>query len=125
MTETRFTIIFYVTDVARSCTFYTRLLGSEPVEASPNFAMYALKSGVTFGLWARGDVQPAITAPGTSGELALLVDDKATVESLHKRWRENKTVIAQTPTVMDFGYTFTALDPDGHRLRVFSLAPAA
>ncbi len=30
--------------------------------------------------------------------------------------------IAQPPTAMDFGLTFVALDPDGHRLRVF--APA-
>ena len=27
------------------------------------------------------------------------------------------------PTAMDFGFTFVALDPDGHRLRVF--APGA
>lgn len=31
----------------------------------------------------------------------------------------------QTPTTMDFGYTFTATDPDGHRLRVFSPAARA
>jgi predicted enzyme related to lactoylglutathione lyase len=31
--------------------------------------------------------------------------------------------VAQPPTRMDFGFTFLALDPDGHRLRVF--APAA
>jgi predicted enzyme related to lactoylglutathione lyase len=30
--------------------------------------------------------------------------------------------IVQPPTRMEFGYTCTALDPDGHRLRVF--APA-
>jgi catechol 2,3-dioxygenase-like lactoylglutathione lyase family enzyme len=29
----------------------------------------------------------------------------------------------QSPTELDFGRTFVALDPDGHRLRVF--APAA
>ena len=125
MTETPFTIIFYVTDVAKSCTFYTRLLGCEPVEASPNFAMYALKGGAMFGLWARGDVQPAIQAHGTSGELAFVVDDKAKVESLHQRWSEGKVAIVQPPMAMDFGYTFTALDPDGHRLRVFSLPPGA
>jgi hypothetical protein len=28
--------------------------------------------------------------------------------------------IAQAPTAMDFGPTFVALDPDGHRLRVFA-----
>jgi len=125
MTETPFTIIFYVTDVAKSCAFYTRLFECEPVEAAPNFAMYALKSGAMFGLWARSDVQPAIPAHGTSGELAFVVDNQAKVEWLHKRWSDEKTVIAQPPTAVDFGYTFTALDPDGHRLRVFSLPLAA
>jgi hypothetical protein len=28
-------------------------------------------------------------------------------------------MILQPPTEMDFGRTFTAADPDGHRLRVF------
>ena len=28
--------------------------------------------------------------------------------------------IIQEPTKMDFGFTFTAADPDGHRLRVFN-----
>jgi catechol 2,3-dioxygenase-like lactoylglutathione lyase family enzyme len=58
MTDMRLTLIFYVADVAKSCTFYTRILEREPVEASPNFAMYALKSGTMFGLWARHDVRP-------------------------------------------------------------------
>ena len=30
--------------------------------------------------------------------------------------------ILQPPTDMDFGRTFVALDPDGHRLRVFAAA---
>lgn len=36
--------------------------------------------------------------------------------------RERGLSIAQAPVAMDFGMTFVALDPDGHRLRVF--APA-
>ena len=28
--------------------------------------------------------------------------------------------VEASPTFMDFGYTFTAKDPDGHRLRVFA-----
>ena len=31
-------------------------------------------------------------------------------------------IVLQQPTAMDFGYTFTVQDPDGHRVRVF--APA-
>jgi len=30
--------------------------------------------------------------------------------------------VAQKPVDMDFGHTFVALDPDGHRLRVFAAA---
>ena len=48
MTDIPFTIIFYVNDVAASCTFYTRILERGPVESSPNFAMYELKSGGKF-----------------------------------------------------------------------------
>jgi hypothetical protein len=32
--------------------------------------------------------------------------------------------IIQEPVKMDFGFTFTAADPDGHRLRVFAPAQA-
>ena len=47
----------------------------------------------------------------------------AAVEAAHVRWSAQGAPIAQSPTRMDFGYTFVALDPDGHRLRAF--APAA
>jgi predicted lactoylglutathione lyase len=30
--------------------------------------------------------------------------------------------VLQKPTQMDFGYTFTVADPDGHRLRAFAAA---
>jgi predicted enzyme related to lactoylglutathione lyase len=35
------------------------------------------------------------------------------------RWQSFGARIAQPPTRMDFGFTGVALDPDGHRLRVF------
>jgi predicted enzyme related to lactoylglutathione lyase len=74
------------------------------------------------GLWAAHDVQPPATAVGGS-ELAFAVDGVDTVQAMHAAWRAQGLVIAQSPTTMDFGYTFVALDPDGHRLRVF--APGA
>ena len=40
--------------------------------------------------------------------------------SLRTLYRDIATL--QAPTRMDFGLTFTASDPDGHRLRVFSPA---
>ena len=47
---------------------------------------------------------------------------RADVDAQHVDWRKRGLPIAQAPTTMDFGRTFVALDPDGHRLRVF--APA-
>ena len=41
----------------------------------------------------------------------------------HATWVAKGLAVIQTPTDMDFGHTFVALDPDGHRLRVF--APSA
>jgi catechol 2,3-dioxygenase-like lactoylglutathione lyase family enzyme len=115
-------ILLYVASPAESSAFYTRLLGKPPVENSPTFAMFALDSGVMLGLWASAGVAPAATPAGGS-ELAFAVKDAAAVDARFEDWKTSGLPILQTPTAMDFGYTFTATDPDGHRLRVFS--PAA
>jgi catechol 2,3-dioxygenase-like lactoylglutathione lyase family enzyme len=116
-------VILYVNSPTTSATFYTDLLGRSPVEASPNFALFALDSGVMLGLWARHTVAPAASAGGGGSELAFSVADADAVRQRHAEWCDRGIHIAQAPTAMDFGYTFVALDPDGHRLRVF--APAA
>ncbi len=118
MVEPNF-VILYVESARESTAFYAELLGKGPVESSDNFAMFALSSGVMLGLWARRDVTPAASAAG-GGELAISVADRAAVRALHEEWRRRTLRIAQEPTEMEFGFTFTALDPDGHRLRVFA-----
>ena len=115
-------ILLYVRHVGESAAFYQRLLGRAPVEASPTFAMFALASGVMLGLWGREGVQPAATSPGGS-ELAFAVADDAQVLERHHAWTGLGLPVLQAPTRMDFGFTFVAADPDGHRLRVF--APGA
>ena len=116
-------VLLYVENPTVSAAFYAQLLGRTPVDASVNFAMFALGSGVMLGLWARADVQPTVATVGTGGELGFAVADKAAVEAKHGEWSALGLSIVQAPTAMDFGYTFTAVDPDGHRLRVF--APGA
>lgn len=39
---------------------------------------------------------------------------------MHDDWKKRGLIIIQPPTVMDFGSNFVAVDPDGHRLRVFA-----
>lgn len=111
----------YVADAEKSAGLYTQLLGTKPVSASPDFAMYVLPSGLKFGLWARGDVQPPVTGTG-GGEICFSVTGDAEVTPSLETWKNLGLRIIQQPTKMDFGLTFTAEDPDGNRLRLF--APA-
>ena len=53
-------------------------------------------------------------------EVAFTVADATAVKATHADWIKRGLTIVQAPTAMDFGLTFVALDPDGHRLRVFA-----
>ena len=111
-------VLNYVADAQKSAALYARLLNAEPVESSSNFAMFALPNGATLGLWQRDDVEPRATLPG-GNELGFEVKSDAELLRTRKAWMKLGLRIIQEPTHLDFGYTFTAADPDGHRLRVF------
>lgn len=110
-------VILYVASPIESARFYTELLGQPPLEASPGFAMFALNPSTMLGLWAAPHVEPKATPAGGS-EIAFSLDSREAVDAAHTAWKAKGLPIAQAPTAMDFGYTFVALDPDGHRLRV-------
>lgn len=113
--------ILYVDQPLASAAFYATLLGCEPVEAQETFAMFRLDSGVSLGLWSRHTVVPAPGAAAGGGELAFHVED---VDAVYRDWVARGLPILQQPAKMDFGRTFTAQDPDGHRLRVYRMARA-
>lgn len=116
-------IVLYVDDVAKSQAFYADLLGRPPVESSANFAMFPLPP-VMLGLWSRRDVAPAMAGAPGAMEVDFGVSDEKAVAACHADWKARGLRIAQEPTEMDFGHTFVALDPDGHRLRVMALRPS-
>lgn len=124
MTETN-TLLFYVADPVVSGRFYAGLLGREPVEVSPTFVLVVLPSGLALGLWKATGVEPAPTAAGGGGELGFKVARAGDVDVTHAAWTARGATIALPPTDLDFGRSFVALDPDGHRLRVYALADAA
>ena len=72
------------------------------------------------GLWSRHTVEPTVTSQAGAGEVAFTVADAAAVEATFADWKQRGLAIIQQPSRMDFGHTFLALDPDGHRLRVFA-----
>lgn len=118
-------MLLYVDSPKASAEFYGALLGRTPVEQSPTFALFALDSGLKLGLWARRGVEPAASAAGGGAEIVFTVEGAAAVEATCADWRARGLSILQDPTTMDFGRTFVAIDPDGHRLRVFAPTPDA
>jgi catechol 2,3-dioxygenase-like lactoylglutathione lyase family enzyme len=116
-------VLFYVDDPQASASFYARLLDREPLESSPNFVMFELAPGLKLGLWARRNVEPAPNGASDKGELAMAVATKEEVAALCADRKRQGAAILQEPVTKDFGLTFLAADPDGHRLRVFCPAP--
>jgi predicted enzyme related to lactoylglutathione lyase len=112
--------ILYVADPAASARLYAGLLDAQPLDVMPTFSLFALDGGRMLGLWARDSVQPPADGHDAASELAFRLDDAAAVDALHAAWRARGLAILQAPAALDFGYTFTAADPDGHRLRVFA-----
>jgi len=118
-------ILLYVTDATTSASFYAKLLGQKPVGASPTFAMFILPSGLGLGLWGKTGVEPAPVAAGGGCDIGFKVDTAAAVDVTHADWRDKGATIVLPPTDHDFGRSFVATDPDGHRLRVYAMSEAA
>jgi predicted enzyme related to lactoylglutathione lyase len=113
-------LLLHVASDAASATFYNELLEIPIIERKPGFAMLPLRDGVMLGLWARETVEPQSTGQSGGSEIAFTVADAAAVEATYSDWKRRGLTILQAPTQMSFGTTFVALDPDGHRLRVFA-----
>ncbi len=111
-------VILYVDQPQQSGAFYSALLGRQPVETSPTFVLFVLDNGFKLGLWSRHTVEPAASAAGGGAEIVFALDTPDAVDATHADWAGRGLTILQTPTDMDFGRTFVALDPDQHRLRV-------
>jgi catechol 2,3-dioxygenase-like lactoylglutathione lyase family enzyme len=118
-------ILLYVTDAPTSARFYTKLLGLEPVEASPTFVMFILPSGIGLGLWGKDGVAPTPCSAGGGCDLGFKVEGAHVVDTTYADWVNKGATIILPPANLDFGRTFVATDPDGHRLRVYALAEEA
>lgn len=120
--------ILYVSNVMKSSNFYAQLFGITPVEKSPTFALFIFENGFKLGLWSSYTVEPSVNqiANIPSGEIVFTVQDKPEIDALYQAWgTQHQVTVIQKPAQLDFGYSFAALDPDGHRLRVCFLEEEA
>ncbi|MDM7970206.1 MAG: glyoxalase [Paracoccaceae bacterium] len=114
-------LLLYVADPTVSAAFYAKVLARPPVEQSPTFALFMLDSGLAVGLWKKDGVAPAPASLPGACDLAFKVAPDQ-INRLHADWQAMGVSIALPPTALDFGTSFVATDPDGHRLRVYALA---
>lgn len=113
--------ILYVNDVAESVAFYSKLIKSEPIENAPTFALFALEGGMMLGLWRKADIEPAASHPTGASEISISFEDKVRVDAMHQAWSAFGVKITLPPKQAEFGYSFVAEDPDGHRIRVMTM----
>lgn len=115
-------IVLYVDDLAITSQFYQNLLGLKPEEASITFHSFKLSNGMHLGLKAKHSVEPPSDGKSGHGELAFTLADHKDVDALFATWQAQGVSMMCSPSQLSYAYTFVALDPDGHRLRVASLA---
>lgn len=112
-------ILLFVEDPLASAAFYSKLFNLNPIEQYPTFALFAFKNGVMLGLWSKKTAEPTVTALAGATEIAFIEEN---IDATYNQLLALGIPIAQKPTHMSFGYTFVALDPDGHRIRIYKLA---
>jgi len=112
-------VLLLVKNPIESAAFYSKFFGIKPIEQSPTFVMFMLTNGVMLGLWSIYTVEPKTMALPGATEICFAVED---VDAIYNVWGLQGITIIQKPIDMDFGRTFVAIDPDGHRIRIYKLA---
>ncbi|MDN3682084.1 VOC family protein [Vibrio tapetis subsp. quintayensis] len=113
-------IVLYVEDVQRSMAFYAKAFNCEPKLLSPTFAALDFASNVKITLKQTDALTPASTVKGGGTELSIPVTDKDELDSLFDKWSQQGVEFAQEREESVYGINFVAIDPDGHRIRIFS-----
>lgn len=112
-------IILYVRDVPASQALYAALLGAQPVESTPGFALLPFREGVMLGLWQASAVKPAPSSLPGGFELCLHVADEAALQARFADWQARPELsVEEEPVQREFGLSFVMRDPDGNRLRM-------
>lgn len=111
-------LILYVDDVDASTAFYKDILSSDPAQTFKDFSVFALADNFTVGLQSKHTIDPKPQAAFGGFELSFSNATNEQVDDTYREWKSKGINIVLEPTMLDFGYTFVASDPDGHRLRV-------
>ncbi|MED5505250.1 MAG: VOC family protein [Pseudomonadota bacterium] len=112
--------VLYVTDINASKDFYSQTFQCEPKVLSPSFVALDFANNVTITLKQSNALVPSSDVTGGGTEISIPVADKSRLDTLFEEWRAQGMHFTQQPEDSVFGWNFVALDPDGHRIRVFT-----
>lgn len=112
--------VLYVENIEISKNFYTNTFECDGEVLSPTFISFSLGDGVSIELKQLAQVSPKAHITGGGTELSLMVDNSKVLHHLYEQWENKGVKFIQTPVELIFGITFVAIDPDGHRIRVFT-----
>ncbi len=108
--------VFYDTVIHLSIDFYSIDFDCEQTLLSPTFAALTFASNVKITL----KQSDALTPTGGGTELSIAMTGKQALENLYKEWKAKGIQFEQAPEESVFGINFVAIDPDGHRIRIFA-----
>lgn len=112
--------VLYVENITHSMDFYAKAFDCEPKLLSPTFAALDFASNVKITLKQADSLTPKSDIKGGGTELSMPVSDKATFDKLYNDWKEKGIRFEQEPETSVFGVNLVAIDPDGHRIRIFT-----
>ena len=112
--------ILYVENIELSKKFYTEIFERDAQILSPTFISFCLSKSCTLELKQLAQVSPITDTTGGGTELSIQVPDTKSLNELFVRWKNIGIKFLQPPTELIFGLTFVAVDPDKHRIRVFT-----
>lgn len=115
--------VLYVVNIETSQKFYSEIFECKGQVLSPTFVSFALDTDITVQLKQLDHVSPSADITGGGTELSLVAKSQEALHTLYNQWRAKGVQFLQTPTELVFGLTFVAIDPDGHRVRVFAANP--
>ena len=113
-------IVLYVENVELSMAFYESAFECRPKLLSPTFAVVEFAENVKITLKQTDALTPSSHVRGGGTELSIPAMSRVELDNLFEQWKKLNVVFAQECEESVYGVNFVALDPDGHRLRVFA-----
>ncbi|MGE0010335.1 MAG: VOC family protein [Candidatus Babeliales bacterium] len=111
-------LTLFVKNPSVSAAFYSKFFNVQPIKQDPLGVMFKLDNGTILCLISRYTAQPMVHNEPGAAEICFAVEN---VDALFDEWGKQGVTIVQKVTDMDFARTFTAQDPDGHRIKLYQL----